>query len=247
MGTLGAQTDKLRGLLPQGARERLYAWHPGRGRRWARHPGLERVADPRHAVLTFDDGPDEDATPAVLDALDEARASATFFVLGSQVHAHPALGAELVRRGHEIALHGYEHRRHDRIDAASSAEDIRRGIAAVEDVLNVRCELYRPPYGKMSDAAADACRELGLKTVYWSAWGLDWEEVGAPRIAEVALAQMTGGAIVLLHDTARFARRPTAVPTAEAVGLIVAGAGDRGLSIGSLREALGTAAHLRVS
>lgn len=238
MGTLRTKTDRLRCLLPQAARERLYAWHPGRAGRWALHPGLQRVPDAAHVVLTFDDGPAEDATPAVLDALDDAGVAATFFLLGSQARDHRDLAGELVRRGHEIALHGYDHRRHDRIDAAASSDDITRGAAAIEDVLGIRCERYRPPYGKMSDAAAATCAQLQLTVVYWSAWGLDWEEVSATRIAEVVLEQISGGSIVLLHDTARFARRRSAVPTADAVALITAGARERGLSVGSLQEAL---------
>lgn len=238
MGTLGAHTDRLRGVLPQAARERLYAWHPGRNRRWARYPGLGHVPNSDHVVLTFDDGPDEDGTPAVLDALDEARTSATFFVLGSQVHGHQDLARELLRRGHEIGLHGYDHRRHDRIEAATSRDDIARGAAMIEDVLGVRCTRYRPPYGKMSDSAAEACRQLELTIIYWSAWGLDWEETEARRIADVALGQIRPGSIVLLHDTARFARRRSALATAEAVALIATEARARGLAVGSLREAV---------
>ena len=238
MGILKANTDKLRALLPQGARERLYALHPGRGQRWSRYPGLQRLPDANHVVLTFDDGPDDDATPAVLDALDDAGVSATFFVLGSQVRAHADLARELVRRGHEIALHGDDHLRLDRVDAAVSRDDILRGAETVEDVLGIRCTRYRPPYGKMSDTAAATVTQLGLDIVYWSAWGLDWEDVDAARIAEVAIDQIVPGAIVLLHDSARFARRPSALPTAEAIGLVVADAHERGLQVTSLQAAL---------
>ncbi len=160
-------SHKLRSLVPQAARERLYAWHPTRARRWRRHPGLERVPGPGHAVLTFDDGPDADATPAVLDALDRAGAQATFFLLASQLDAHAELGHEILRRGHEVGLHGYGHERHDRIDAARSGDDVIRGYGALQELLGVACRWYRPPYGKMSDgvgagvpAAADDSRLL---------------------------------------------------------------------------------------
>lgn len=239
MGMLRNNTDKLRALLPQAARERLYALHPGREQRWARHPGLQYLPDPHYVAITFDDGPDEDATPAVLDALDDLGVSATFFVLGSQVRAHNDLATELVRRGHEIALHGDDHLRHDRTDGAVSRDDIQRGAATIEDVLGVRCTRYRPPYGKLSDAATAAVTELGMTIVYWSAWGLDWEGVDAHRIAEVMSEQIAPGAILLLHDSARFARRSSALPTAEAIGLVVADARERGLEVTSLQAALG--------
>jgi peptidoglycan/xylan/chitin deacetylase (PgdA/CDA1 family) len=236
--SLRQNIDRLRNVLPQSARERLYEWHPGRARRWQEHPGIQRVPT-GNVVLTFDDGPDEDATASVLDALQLCDATATFFLLGSQAIAHPDLALEIVRRGHEVGLHGFGHQRHDRIDAATTRDDLARGSAALEDVLGIRCRWYRPPYGKMSAAADDACRELGMTTVYWSAWGLDWEEVDADRIASVTLSQIEDGAIVLLHDSALYARRTSARPTAEAIPLIAAGVQARGLSLVSLGEAIG--------
>ncbi len=237
--TLRHSIDQLRYLLPQSARERLYEWHPGRARRWQEHPGVQRVPA-GNVVLTFDDGPDEDATVRVLDALELCDAKATFFLLGSQTVARPDLALEVMRRGHEIGLHGFDHRRHDRVDDATSRDDLARGSAALEDILGIRCRWYRPPYGKMSAAADDACRALGMTTVYWSAWGLDWEDTDADRIASVALAQVQDGGIVLLHDSPLYARRTSARPTAEALPLIAAGVQARELSLVTLGEAIGT-------
>ena len=232
------QTHKLRQFIPRSARERLYEWHPGRAARWRRHPGIERVAPGGHTILTFDDGPDADSTPAVLDALDLTGARATFFVLGSQLNAHADIAHEIVRRGHEIGLHGYGHERQDLIDPAHSRDDVLRGCAAVEEAIGVRCQWYRPPFGKMSAAAAEACREVGLATVYWSAWGLDWENLPATRIAEVAGEQIDDGGILLLHDTAVYGQRPSALPTAEAIPLIAERTNTRGLALISLGNAL---------
>lgn len=227
----------IRSLVPQAARERLYAWHPGRARRWRRYPGIQHVQDKRHAVLTFDDGPDEDATGAVLDALDAVGARATFFILGTQLERNPELGHAIVRRGHEVGLHGYEHLRHDRVDPVSSADDLSRGLAVIEAILGIRCRWFRPPYGKMSDAALGACRALDLASVYWSAWGLDWEPVPAPRIAREVCAGLEGGAIVLLHDSARHGRRASALPTADAIPAIAYHASARQIALVSLGEA----------
>ena len=228
---------KLRSLIPQVGREALYEWHPGRSRRWRRHPGIQRVEPGGRAVLTLDDGPDQDATPAVLDVLDETQARATFFVLASQLEEHPALAREMVQRGHEVALHGYDHHRHDRISGQESRDDVMRGFDAVQNVLGVRCRWFRPPYGKMSEASAQACRDLGMTTVYWSAWGRDWEDLGAQRIAKVASEQLDDGGILLLHDSARYARRASAAATAAAIPVIAATARQRGISLISLGEA----------
>lgn len=229
---------KLRSLLPQAVRERLYELHPGRARRWRRYAGVECVAPEGRAVITLDDGPDEDATPSVLDALDEVHARATFFFLADQVRAHRHLAYEVIRRGHEVGLHGYGHERHDRIDSARSREDVIRGFEAIADAIGVRSRWYRPPYGKMSAASAEACRELGMTPVYWSAWGLDWENVQAERIAEVACGQFDEGGILLLHDSARYARRSSAIPTAQAIPLIANRLRGRGISLVTLGEAI---------
>lgn len=229
---------KVRSLVPQPARERMYEWHPGRARRWRRFPGVERLERTGRAVLTFDDGPDPDATPAVLDALDLADARATFFLLGSQLAAHRELAQEISRRGHEIGLHGYDHHRHDRIDAALSRRDLTSGFAAIEEGLGIRCCWYRPPYGKMSPASADVCRDLGMTPVYWTAWGLDWERVPAERIADVVCTQLDDGGIALLHDSARFARRESALPTAAAISEIARRMQANGISLVSLGDAV---------
>jgi len=234
------QAGKLRSLVPQPVRERMYEWHPGRARRWRRFPGIERVEPAGRVVLTFDDGPDPDATPAILEALDLAGARATFFILGTQLAAHPDLGHEIVSRGHEIGLHGYDHHRHDRVDAEKSRSDLTRGLAAIEETLGIRCRWFRPPYGKMSPAAAEVCESLGLTAVYWSAWGLDWEKVSAERIAEVVCDQIDDGGIILLHDSARYGRRSSAVSTAEAIPLIAERMSQSGLSLVSLGGAVGS-------
>src|SRR3954471_21099331 len=89
---------------------------------WRKMPGLERVAG--GAALTFDDGPDPDSTPLVLDALDAAGARATFFLVGEQLLGHHELSAELTRRGHAVALHGFHHEEHDRLPRADIRDDL---------------------------------------------------------------------------------------------------------------------------
>jgi peptidoglycan-N-acetylglucosamine deacetylase len=189
-------------------------------------------------VLTFDDGPDPDSTPAVLDALDGIGAKATFFLVGEQLMAHSALGAEIVRRGHETALHGFEHREHGEMGPAVR-DDLARGLGTVEAATGRRPRWYRPPYGRFSELSYEACARLGLEPVYWSSWGMDWEAIGPQRIAELVGRDLAGGAIVLLHDSARYADRETAAPTAEAIPRIAADARKAGLRLVTLEAVIG--------
>jgi peptidoglycan-N-acetylglucosamine deacetylase len=201
-------------------------------------PGLERVERAgERAVLTFDDGPDADWTPAVIDALDAAGARATFFLVGEQLMRNISLGGEIRRRGHEVALHGYEHREHDEFAPYEARDDLARGLGALEAGTAVRPRFYRPPYGRFSEVSYEACGALGLKPVYWSAWGSDWETIGAERIAHLVSRDLEPGAIVLLHDSARYADRENAEATVEAIPLIAGRARELGLELVTLSEA----------
>ena len=194
--------------------------------RWRRFPGLERLEN--GVALTYDDGPDPDATPAVLEALRTAEARAVFFLVGEQVEAHPELARQVADDGHVVALHGFRHVEHDELGDAARA-DLERSAAAVAAATGVDPRLYRPPYGRFSEQSYAAARELGLTPVYWSAWGSDWEPIPPERIAETAIRDLAPGAILLLHDSARYAARASAKPTAEALPAILAAMRERGL------------------
>src|SRR3954452_2198253 len=103
-------------------------------------PALERfeAGDQIRAVLTFDDGPDEDATPAVLDALDRFGLKATFFVVGEQLQRHHAIAREPAERGHELALHGFGHPDHDDLSPPDSRDEVARGLGAFEAATGTR-------------------------------------------------------------------------------------------------------------
>lgn len=195
-------------------------------RRWSRFPAVERAES--GVVLSFDDGPDPDGTPAVLDALGAAGARGVFFLVGEQVEAHPELARRVAKEGHVVALHGFRHVEHDELGDAARA-DLERGAAAVEAATGVHPGLYRPPYGRFSEQSYRAVGELGLTPVYWSAWGYDWEPIPAERIAETAIRDLDPGAILVLHDSARYAARPSAAPTAAALPAILSAMRERGL------------------
>ncbi|HEY7633751.1 MAG TPA: polysaccharide deacetylase family protein [Thermoleophilaceae bacterium] len=185
---------------------------------WRRFPALERgEAGGGKVALTFDDGPDPDATPAVLDALDAIGAHATFFMLGEQLMKHQDIGREVVRRGHEVALHGFGHERHEDLTPQGARDDLARGLGALEAATGRHPRFYRPPYGRFSEHSYEACGKLRMEPVYWTGWGSDWEPIPPARIAELCARDLTDGAILLLHDSPRYADRESAQPTAEAL------------------------------
>lgn len=227
----------LRRAIPKPVRQRLYDWSPSRRRRWRETPGLRTAPPTAGAVLTFDDGPDPACTPAVLDALAAAGARATFFALGVHALESPELIRRMVAEGHEVALHGMTHRRHDALSAEEAKRELGDGAAAIERVSGSRPRWYRPPFGSSSPTLARLCEELDLGLAYWSSWGQDWEDSSPARIAALVERDLEPGAIILLHDSARYGQRDDGEATVGAVPLIAAAARERNLTLNRLSAA----------
>lgn len=230
----------VRRAIPRPLRQRLYDWSPARKRRWREAPGLEAMPVGDLVALTFDDGPDLRFTPPLLDALERAGATATFFVVGERLPGAEDLLREMEERGHEIALHGMTHRRHDSLDDAEARAELTEGLAAIEAAGGRRPRWYRPPYGGSTPALARFCDELDLGLAYWSAWGQDWEAISARKIAALVLRDLGPGGIVLLHDSPLYAERDDATPTTDAIPLLADALQSQGLratSIGSAFDA----------
>lgn len=163
--------------------------------------GIRRRLDVPGIALTFDDGPHPEGTPAVLDVLARRGVQATFFLVGEQVERDPALAAEIVGAGHEIALHGYVHTLLLRRMPAALGRDFDRALSVIESATSVSPTSYRPPYGVFSAGALALCRRRGWAPTLWSRWGRDWGAREAPEaITRRAAADAVAGDIVLLHD-----------------------------------------------
>lgn len=230
--------QELRRAIPWPIRQRLYDMHRLRRRRWQRAPGIEQIPGEGTAALTFDDGPGGQDTRAVLDALADAGVQATFFVLGKHVLEQPDLTREIEDRGHELALHGMSHRRHDRLEEAEAEDELRQGVAAIEEVSGKRPRWYRPPFGRSSPMLASICDRLDLTLVYWSAWGHDWEPVPPSHVTGTVLHDLGPGGIVLLHDSTLYGQRDDVRATSASVLPIAEAAKERGLSLMTLSGAL---------
>jgi peptidoglycan/xylan/chitin deacetylase (PgdA/CDA1 family) len=182
---------------------------------------LPRTLPAGGVALTFDDGPHPDGTPAVLDVLARAGVRATFFVIGEQVRRRPQLVARAAAAGHAIALHGDRHRLQLRMSAAAVAEDLKRGIAAIEDATGATPAWHRPPFGIYSAGGLRAARAAGLAPLLWSRWGKDWRKRTTPgRIAARATRSLIPGDVILLHDADFYSARESHRRTVAALDLI---------------------------
>ena len=176
--------------------------------------------------LTFDDGPDPRGTPAVLDALAQAGAHATFFVLGSRVTRHPELLARILAEGHAVGVHGYEHLRHPRHDRATVEADLNAALQAIGGAP----ELWRVPWGDLAPWTAELAAAHGLTPAGWSVDTHDWRGDDAEAMLAAAEPELRPGAIVLAHDgIGDGALRADCAETARLIGPLVAVARARGL------------------
>lgn len=190
-----------------------------------RAPGAEK-----QVALTFDDGPDPEVTPKVLDALSAAGARATFFVIGRHAEAHPDLVRRMIAEGHQVANHSFDHARTlNFASARRMQEEIEAGGRAVANVTGqAEPRWYRPPVGLKSPPLARAAKRLGLEVVMWSVHGRDTRGATPDAIAHRVLAAARPGAIVLLHD-GHDRGGPARAATAEALPAILRGLAERGL------------------
>ncbi|HET9255025.1 MAG TPA: polysaccharide deacetylase family protein [Pseudonocardiaceae bacterium] len=203
-------------------------------------PGLAGAGRPAHVALTFDDGPDPEGTPAVLDALDRLGWTATFFMLGAQVTRHPEVAAAVVAAGHEAAVHGFSHRNHLARGPLDVRRDVARAASVVMAATGTRPIWFRPPYGVLTAGSLIAARRAGLRPVLWSAWGRDWEARSAEKVAATLGAQLRPGGTVLLHDSDCTARVRGSWRSAVGALPRLAELADRlGCAVGPLREHLG--------
>jgi len=156
-------------------------------------------ADRRAVALTFDDGP-EALLDEYLAVLERFGARATFFVLGSACARRRDGLLEIVRRGHEVASHGYTHKRFPTLSAAELDDELAL-TAALLPVPRTRRPLVRPPQGATTLKSILRTSLRGYTTVLWSLDSDDCRTQSPSEIAaKVAPARVAPGEIVLLHE-----------------------------------------------
>ena len=193
-------------------------------------PALAQDADdpariaprPGRVALTFDDGPDPEWTPVVLDILDEYGVKATFFVIGVRVAEYPEIAAEVLRRGHSLQNHGY---RHHLITTLSDWEVRREIVRSRETIMRATGHTptcFRPAYGQFDERTIAIADEVGETLVLWSVDSADYYYLAAPGTIQSVLADLHAGDVILMHDTLGWVARdalPVIIEAVRAAGL----------------------------
>lgn len=204
-------------------------------------PNLTRMPAAGEAVvLTFDDGPDPEVTPRVLDLLDHHGAKASFFVLGRLAARHPQLLREILARGHGVENHTH---RHPLGFAAwppgAMLREIRRAQAAIADACGRAPQYFRAPAGLRSPLLDPVLAIAGLRLVSWTRRGYDTVSPDPDRVLRRLTRNLGAGDILLLHD-----RGPAAsCMTLRVLPRLLAALSAAGLGAAALRPALDAAPH----
>jgi peptidoglycan/xylan/chitin deacetylase (PgdA/CDA1 family) len=193
----------------------------------------------RQVALTFDDGPDAEATPRVLDLLDAAGARATFFCIGRRARQHAALVREIAARGHRVENHGDSH---SKATALYGYRRLRADITAAQETLadltGQRPRFFRPLGGFRNPWLDPLLQQSDLQLASWTRRGFDSVQ-GDPQAVYRRLAHgLAPGEILLMHD-GDAARTPSGTPvTLEVLPRVLATMREAALQAVTLADAL---------
>lgn len=151
--------------------------------------------DSKLIYLTFDDGPVPEVTPQVLDILDEYGWKATFFCVGDNVRKYPEVYQEVLRRGHRVGNHSFNHIRGYRYSVEDYVANVQKATAYIES------RLFRPPHGRITFSQIKALKE-DYDIVMWDVITYDYDKKKKPeQIMRTVRNYLRKGSIVVFHDS----------------------------------------------
>jgi len=148
--------------------------------------------------LTFDDGPIPEVTPWVLDQLEAYGAKASFFSIGDNAVRHPEILQDILKRGHTIGNHTQSHCK----GSETSTEVYLAQVKAFHNATQLKTNLFRPPYGRITSSQASSLSKLGYRIVMWDILSYDWQkELSAQIIYAQLKKHLRPGSIIVFHDS----------------------------------------------
>jgi len=150
--------------------------------------------------LTFDDGPIPEVTPWVLDVLDKYGVKATFFCVGENVMRYPEIYQDVIRRGHQIGNHTYNHLR-------GFFTTSRRYLTNVEKATEyIDSDLFRPPHGGLRKFQYYEVKKK-YKVIFWDVISRDYDkDIPEKRVLNIVKKYTRNGSIIVFHDSLKAER-----------------------------------------
>ncbi len=190
----------------------------------------------KRIALTFDDGPDGEFTPAILDILKENNIKATFFLLGENVARFPEVSLRIHREGHLIGNHSWSHPDFRNLEVEDIIDrEIKPTAEAIFQITGENPVFIRPPYGAIKDETIKELGKEGYKIVNWSVDTFDWDiNLNSPdAIVQRVLKFAHPGDIILLHSGGGDREN-----TVAALGYIIKFLQEKGFQFVSVEELL---------
>ncbi|MBK1838572.1 polysaccharide deacetylase family protein [Azospirillum sp. YIM B02556] len=168
-------------------------------------PNLRRLPDANARLgqvgLCFDDGPDPEVTPTILDQLDRAGAKASFFCIAARAARHPALVETIVRRGHTVENHSWHHSHRF---AAMGIGAIRREVGEAQRILTDLAgrppRFFKPPAGLRNPLLEPVLAGFGLHLATWTRRGFDAVRRDPAKVERRLMRNLAAGDLLMLHD-----------------------------------------------
>ncbi len=167
--------------------------------------------------LTFDDGPTPTITDWTLDVLRQYDARVTFFCIGKNIKAHPAIFQRILSEGHSVGNHTYNHLKGWKTNTSEYLENIDKTDEVItHEIANSKIpftgmnpsgqsgtvKLFRPPYGQIKPKQAKQIIKLGYKIVMWTVLSRDWEQsLSKEKCVENVTKHTNPGNIIVFHDS----------------------------------------------
>ena len=154
-------------------------------------------SEKKRVALTFDDGPNPQYTPEMLDALEERGVKATFFLLGQEVEKYPEIVKEIQDGGHLIGNHSYKHEQLSKLPMEQACSQVSRTNELIYGITGVYPSYLRPPFG---DWHEELDNEVNMVEVLWDVDTLDWSSQNHVKIVNKVLKNVQEDDIILMHD-----------------------------------------------
>ena len=155
---------------------------------------------PKVIALTFDDGPNDGETQAILGVLQQQQVKATFFELGVNIKSHPALSKACTGGGNLVALHSWDHKDFVKLTADQVTRQLTDSQAQLKAATGHTTRWFRFPYGSSNPDVDALVAAQNMRMAFWTVDTKDWTRPGAVQIAANALKGARPGAIILMHD-----------------------------------------------
>lgn len=194
-----------------------------------------RLTDNKYVVLTFDDGPVAN-TSAILDVLKEQGVKATFFCIGNNIAEHSDVLKRIDNEGHIVGNHSFYHASgFDWQSSLKMHEEIDQTNNTIKSVIGKTPTMFRPPYGITNPNLSRAVKRSGMSSIGWSVRSFDTVIKDENKLTERIVDHMSGGDIILLHDTMSI--------THKILTNLIVKAREKGFIFVALDEALGLNAY----